>query len=146
MTAWRLLSLSSTGTQAPLLPIPDIAPLCLCLSHTQVTFAPLPAHSIHPPLAVSAALLRYGPRTGRCTYFCAQCDEFGRVQTPVALSPWPRGWMPLCLPELLYRCLCCRLPVVTTLNVRSSHPASVEAHRPCCHLSWTAGPRCVRPA
>ena len=83
---------------------------------------------------------------GTAPTYCAQCDEFGRVQTPVALSPWPRGWTLLCLPELLCHSLCCRFPVVTTLNMRSSHLANLEAHRPCCHLSWTAGLGHVCPA
>ena len=146
VTAWQLLSLTSMGTQALPLPISDTAHLCLCLSHTQVTFAPLPAHSIHPPLSVSAALLKYGPHKGAAPTYCAQCDEFGHVQTPVALSSWPRGWTLLCLPELLCHSLCCRFPVVTTLNMRSSHLANLEAHRPCCHLSWTAGLGHVCPA
>ena len=72
--------------------------------------------------------------------------KFGHVQTPVALSPWPRGWTPLCLPELLCRSLCYRFPVVTTLNMRSSHLENLEVHRPCCHLSRTAGLGHVRPA
>ena len=100
VTAWQLLSLTSMGTQVPPLPISDTAHLCLCLSHTQVTFAPLPAHYIHPPLSVSAALLRYGPHTGCCTY----------LSLDMCKHPWPcprgQGDGHLCASQSFYVALC----------------------------------------